>query len=96
MAPKDDKDKRGLAARANEAAGQNPPAGNSWFFGIGINSYQAFLPLYNAVKDVEDIEIQETQTLKTKKKRVKSKSLETMLMKSDEEIIKEIPKNQII
>lgn len=29
--------------------------GKSWFFGIGINEYQAFPKLYNAVKDVEDV-----------------------------------------
>ena len=28
--------------------------GKSWFFGIGINEYQAFTPLTNAVRDVEE------------------------------------------
>lgn len=31
------------------------PAGKSWFFGIGINEYEHFSNLNNAVKDVKDV-----------------------------------------
>ncbi len=31
------------------------PAGKSWFFGIGINAYEHFSNLNNAVKDVKDV-----------------------------------------
>ena len=31
------------------------PTGKSWFFGIGINSYEHFSNLNNAVKDVKDV-----------------------------------------
>jgi hypothetical protein len=35
---------------------QSPSAeGKSWFLGIGINEYQHFPPLRNAVKDVKDV-----------------------------------------
>ncbi|MCB9291522.1 MAG: caspase family protein [Lewinellaceae bacterium] len=32
-----------------------PPQGKSWFFGVGVNTYQHFPSLNNARKDIEDI-----------------------------------------
>ena len=55
MPPKDDIGSRGFKERTDHNSNQFLPSGKSWFFGIGINKYEHFTPLNNAVKDVEDI-----------------------------------------
>lgn len=50
--PKDGKKGFGLDP---EKAAPRQLAGKSWFFGIGINEYQHFSNLNNAVKDVKDL-----------------------------------------
>ncbi|MCB0594706.1 MAG: caspase family protein, partial [Phaeodactylibacter sp.] len=53
MAKPKNKDKRSAGFSSEEEDSQ--PVGKSWFFGIGINDYQHFPPLNNAVRDVESI-----------------------------------------
>lgn len=43
------------SAGFSSVEGKKFPSGKSWFFGIGINSYQHFPRLNNARKDVEDL-----------------------------------------
>jgi len=47
--------KKGAGRDPQYAPGQRLPPGKSWFFGIGINQYQHFSRLNNAVKDVKDV-----------------------------------------
>lgn len=46
-------EKRGLGLQAD--APEERPSGRSWFLGIGINTYENFSDLNNAVKDVQDL-----------------------------------------
>lgn len=46
-------DVRGV--RSRPASSSIRPKGKTWFLGIGVNDYQYFSPLNNAVKDVEDV-----------------------------------------
>lgn len=43
------------SARSSSSSPSGRRKGKTWFLGIGINRYQYFPPLNNAVKDVEDI-----------------------------------------
>jgi hypothetical protein len=52
--PNEEQHKRGIKLREQEKATDAP--GKSWFFGIGINEYDDFPKLYNAVKDVKDVQ----------------------------------------
>lgn len=51
---KEDKQK-GIGPQEGNRKGAKAVRGKSWFFGIGINHYQEFSTLNNAVKDVADI-----------------------------------------
>lgn len=55
MASARDSGKRGFGLAEDDPGFNRPVAGRSWFFGIGINEYQEFPNLNNAVKDVRDI-----------------------------------------
>lgn len=49
--------KRDIAGfTSNAAAASKPHSGTSWFVGIGINQYDQFPDLNNAIKDVHDIQ----------------------------------------
>lgn len=45
----------GTQSHSGQKTEESQRLGKSWFLGIGINTYQAFPQLNNAVKDVEDI-----------------------------------------
>jgi sulfatase modifying factor 1 len=53
MPPDSDPNKR--SGRKPSKTQSTSAEGTSWFLGIGINEYQHFPPLRNAVKDVEDV-----------------------------------------
>jgi|GEM_PF-3105512 len=46
---------RGFAHQSPETGSPSLPAGHSWLLGIGINDYQAFPGLQNAVRDIQSI-----------------------------------------
>jgi len=48
-------EKKGIGRAPGKDAAGRKPAGKSWFFGIGINEYEHFSNLNNAVKDVKDV-----------------------------------------
>ena len=47
--------KKGMGPAPKKSFEQHLPTGRSWFFGIGIDAYQHFSHLNNAVKDVKDL-----------------------------------------
>ncbi len=53
--PQDDQTGKKGAGRAQSGGKEKLPAGKSWFFGIGINEYEHFPDLNNAVGDVKAI-----------------------------------------
>lgn len=55
MTPSIDQPKRDLLFREESESSPSPSQGQSWFLGIGINQYQYFSNLNNAVKDVQDM-----------------------------------------
>ncbi len=46
---------RGFAHQSPETGSTSLPPGHSWLLGIGINDYQAFPDLQNAVRDIQSI-----------------------------------------
>lgn len=57
MASKNDNVNRDLALERENQMVEKTALGSSWFVGIGINEYQHFPDLNNAVKDVQDIQL---------------------------------------
>lgn len=55
MTPSINQTKRDLSFREGSESAPSPSQGQSWFLGIGINQYQYFSNLNNAVKDVQDM-----------------------------------------
>ncbi|MCB9352591.1 MAG: caspase family protein [Lewinellaceae bacterium] len=53
----EDEQKKGIKFRREDLRFRRAKEGKSWFFGIGIDEYQHFSNLNNAVKDVNDLVI---------------------------------------